>query len=84
MFTSWYHCLVGKIDGDYQFDDRKTALVLTLPIINQSNSKGVFEFPIQGTSADLFPIQVDFVAKTSYCDIKVMPKRKIERPHYFY
>jgi hypothetical protein len=33
------------------------------------------EFSIRGKSADFFPIQVDFVAETPFCDIKVKQKK---------
>jgi hypothetical protein len=63
--------VIGKIDGDYQFDSRKTSLIWSLPVIDQSNSEGSLEFSVRGKAADFFPIQVDFVAETSFCDIKV-------------
>ena len=63
--------VIGKIDGDYQFDSRKTSLVWTLSVIDQSNSEGALEFSVRGKSADFFPIQVDFISETAYCDIKV-------------
>jgi hypothetical protein len=31
---------------------------------------------VRGKSADFFPIQVDFVAETTFCDIKVMRNQK--------
>jgi len=64
--------VIGKIDGDYQFDSRKTTLIWSLPVIDQSNSEGSLEFSVKGKSADFFPIQVDFVAETPFCDIKVI------------
>ncbi len=63
--------VIGKIDGDYQFDNRKTTLIWSLPTIDQSNSEGSLEFAVRGKAADFFPIQVDFVAETTFCDIKV-------------
>lgn len=63
--------VIGKIDGDYQFDSRKTTLIWTLPVIDQSNSEGSLEFTMRGKSADFFPVQVDFNSETPFCDIKV-------------
>jgi coatomer subunit delta len=63
--------VIGRIDGDYQFDNRKTTLIWSLPVIDQSNSEGSLEFSMKGRSADFFPIHVDFVAETPFCDIKV-------------
>ena len=63
--------MIGKIDGDFQFDNRKATLIWSLPVIDQSNSEGSLEFTVKGKSADFFPIRVDFVAETPFCDIKV-------------
>ena len=63
--------MIGKIDGDYQFDSRKTTLIWTLPVIDQSNSEGSLEFTMRGKAGDFFPVQVDFNSETSFCDIKV-------------
>ena len=65
--------VIGKIDGDYQFDNRKTTLVWSLPVIDHSNSEGSLEFTMKGKSADFFPIRVDFVSETPFCDMKVKP-----------
>ncbi|CAF1604733.1 unnamed protein product [Rotaria magnacalcarata] len=70
--------VIGKIDGDYQFDSRKTSLVWTLPVIDQSNSEGALEFSVRGKSADFFPIQVDFISETAYCDIKVSDVKSVD------
>ncbi len=67
--------MIGKIDGDYQFDTRKTTLIWSLSVIDQSNSEGSLEFSMRGKSNDFFPIQVDFVAETPFCDIKVKSKK---------
>jgi coatomer subunit delta len=66
--------VIGKIDGDYQFDSRKTTLLWSLSVIDQSNSEGSLEFSVKGKAADFFPIRVDFVAETPFCDIKVSLK----------
>lgn len=65
--------VIDKIDGDYQFDSRKTTLIWTLPVIDQSNSEGSLEFSVRGKASDFFPIQVDFVSETPFCNIKVSP-----------
>ena len=66
--------VIGKIDGDYQFDNRKTKLIWTLPVIDQSNSEGSLEFTMRGKAADFFPIQIDFNSETPFCDIRVREK----------
>ncbi|CAF4149770.1 unnamed protein product [Rotaria sordida] len=70
--------VIGKFDGDYQFDNRKTTLIWTLPVVDQSNSEGTLEFTIRGKSVDFFPIQVDFIAETSYCDIKIADVKSVD------
>jgi hypothetical protein len=70
--------VIGKIDGDYQFDNRKTTLIWSLPVIDQSNPEGVLEFSMRGKAADFFPIQVDFVAETPFCDIKITDVKSVD------
>ena len=74
---------IGKIDGDYQFDSRKTVLNWSLPVIDQTNPEGSLEFSVRGKTTDFFPIQVDFVAETPFCDIKV-GRQQIEFEFYHY
>ncbi|CAF1198342.1 unnamed protein product [Adineta steineri] len=70
--------VIGKIDGDYQFDSRKTTLIWSLGVIDQSNSEGALEFSVRGKPADFFPIQVDFVAETPFCDIKIADVKTVD------
>ncbi|CAF4440152.1 unnamed protein product, partial [Adineta steineri] len=67
----------GKIDGDYHFDSRKTTLIWSLPVIDQSNSDGSIEFSVRGKAGDFFPIQVDFNSETPFCDIKITGVRSV-------
>ncbi|CAF0862192.1 unnamed protein product [Adineta ricciae] len=69
--------VIDKIDGDYQFDSRKTTLIWTLPVIDQSNSEGSLEFSVRGKASDFFPIQVDFVSETPFCNIKIAGVRSV-------
>ncbi|CAF0832203.1 unnamed protein product [Adineta steineri] len=69
--------VIGKIDGDYQFDSRKTTLIWSLPVIDQSNSDGSIEFSVRGKAGDFFPIQVDFNSETPFCDIKITGVRSV-------
>jgi len=70
--------VIGKIDGDYSFDNRKTYLLWKLPVIDKSNSDGSLEFSIRGKSADFFPIKVEFVSETSFFDIKIAGVRSVD------
>jgi len=71
--------VIGKIDGDYQFDNRKTTLIWSLPVIDQSNSEGSLEFSMRGKPKDFFPIQVDFIAETPFCDIKLADVKSVDK-----
>ncbi|CAF0850687.1 unnamed protein product [Didymodactylos carnosus] len=63
--------VIGRIDGDYSFDSRKTCLSWSLPVIDQSNSEGTLEFSVRGKTADFFPVKVEFVSETSFFNIKI-------------
>lgn len=63
--------VVGEIDGEYRHDSRKNILEWTLPVINSENKSGSLEFTIAGSPDDFFPVNVNFFAKKSYCDIQL-------------
>uniref|UniRef100_A0A0K8TP77 Coatomer subunit delta n=1 Tax=Tabanus bromius TaxID=304241 RepID=A0A0K8TP77_TABBR len=62
---------VGECDGTYKHDPRKHLLQWNLPVIDNSNKAGSLEFSVNAAiPEDFFPVQVSFVSKTSYADIK--------------
>lgn len=63
--------VVGEIDGEYHHDNRKNILEWTLPVINSENKSGSLEFSIAGSPDDFFPVNVNFFAKRTYCNIQV-------------
>lgn len=71
--------VIGKIDGDYQFDSRKTTLIWTLPVIDQSNAEGSLEFSVRGKANDFFPVQVDFISETPFCDIRIAGVKSVDK-----
>lgn len=62
--------VVGEIDGEYHHDNRKNILEWTLPVINSENKSGSLEFSIAGSPDDFFPVNVNFFAKRTYCNIQ--------------
>ncbi|XP_055374809.1 coatomer subunit delta [Condylostylus longicornis] len=65
------HPNVGECDGTYTFDSRKHNLQWNLPIIDASNKAGSLEFSCASSiPGDFFPLQVSFVSKTPYADLK--------------
>ncbi|CAF0782961.1 unnamed protein product, partial [Didymodactylos carnosus] len=70
--------VIGRIDGDYSFDNRKTCLLWSLPVIDQSNSEGTLEFSVRGKTADFFPVKVEFVSETPFFDIKIAGVKSVD------
>jgi len=65
------HPNVGECDGSYNFDARKHQLQWNLPIIDANNKAGSLEFSCASSiPSDFFPLQVSFVSKTPYADLK--------------
>ncbi|GAB0091040.1 Coatomer subunit delta [Sergentomyia squamirostris] len=62
---------IAECDGDYNHDSRKNILTWSLPIIDANNKAGSMEFSVPASiPGDFFPLQVAFVSKTPYADIK--------------
>ena len=63
--------VVTECDGDYHHDGRHNVLEWTLAVIDESSKTGSLEFTIAGHPNDFFPVNVKFISKKLYCDIKV-------------
>lgn len=63
--------IVNECDGDYNHDTRKNVLMWNLPIIDSSNKSGALEFSATALPGDFFPVQVNFVSKRSYANLKI-------------
>uniref|UniRef100_A0A1L8DVU7 Coatomer subunit delta n=1 Tax=Nyssomyia neivai TaxID=330878 RepID=A0A1L8DVU7_9DIPT len=64
---------IAECDGDYNHDSRKNTLTWSLPIIDVNNKAGSMEFSVPASiPGDFFPLQVAFVSKTPYADIKAL------------
>lgn len=63
---------VNQIDGDYQYDARKSIWVWKIDLLDQDNSSGSAEFVIPAADASaFFPIQVSFSAQKTLCNLKI-------------
>lgn len=63
--------VVNECEGEYRYDNRKNILEWRLPVIDSSNKSGSMELTVGGHTNDFFPVNVSFVSKKLYCDIKV-------------
>lgn len=64
--------MVKNCDGDFQYEKYKNCIIWRIPMIDQSNSTGSFEFTVTGHANEFFPVNVNFVSTKPYCDIQVM------------
>ena len=62
---------IGEMDGDYNYDARKSILEWRMPVIDASNSSGSLEFTISGVPDDFFPVNVSFYSTKTICDFQV-------------
>jgi len=63
--------VVSEVDGEYNYEHKRSILDWQLPVIDASNKNGSMEFSIAGHPDDFFPITVSFTSKTPYCKLKV-------------
>lgn len=64
--------VVGECDGEYNFDSRKSVLQWNLAVIDANNESGSMEFSIAGHPDDFFPVNVNFISKSSFCNLQVI------------
>lgn len=63
---------ITECEGDYQHDSRKHVLHWNLPIVDAANKAGAMEFSVPSSiPGDFFPLEVSFVSKTPYADLKI-------------
>ena len=64
---------INSIDnGDTAFDSRNSCLTWNMDLIDESNNTGALEFILPAAdSGAFFPIDVNFVAKKTFCDINI-------------
>lgn len=62
---------ITECDGEYNHDSRKHQLHWNLPVIDAANKQGSMEFSVPSSiPSDFFPVDVTFVSKTIYADLK--------------
>lgn len=60
------------MDGEWRYDSRRSALVWTITLIDDTNRNGSLEFVIGASDPDaLYPIEVEFSSNKVYCDVAV-------------
>ena len=63
---------VNQIDGDYQYDARKSVWIWKIDLLYQDNASGSAEFVIPASDpATFFPINVSFTAKKTMCNLNI-------------
>ncbi|KAL4439841.1 hypothetical protein ABPG75_002842 [Micractinium tetrahymenae] len=63
---------VNQIDGDWRYDMRKSCLVWSIELIDDTNRTGSAEFVVPAAAADnFFPIEVEFGAAKTICEVRV-------------
>lgn len=63
---------VNQIDGDYQYDARKSVWTWKIELLDQDNSSGSAEFVVPAADPSIFfPINVSFRAKKTLCNLNI-------------
>lgn len=63
---------VNQVDGDWRYDARRSSLVWTIDLIDDTNRNGSMEFVVPSTDADAFyPVEVQFTASTTFCEVEI-------------
>ena len=65
-------CVPPQIDGEWRYDSRRSALIWSIDLIDDTNRSGSMEFVVAATEADTFyPVEVNFSCNKTYCDVAV-------------
>ncbi|PSC69188.1 coatomer subunit delta-like [Micractinium conductrix] len=63
---------VNQIDGDWRYDMRRSCLVWSIEMIDDTNRTGSAEFVVPAAApASFFPIEVEFSATKTICEVQV-------------
>lgn len=66
-------------EGDYHYDKGKNRLQWNISIVDSSNPAGAMEFSCPSSiPGDFFPVEVSFVSKVPYADLKVLHVTKVD------
>lgn len=60
------------MDGDWRYDSRRSCLLWTIDLIDDTNRSGSLEFVVPAAEAEsFFPVEVSFSANRTLCDIEI-------------
>lgn len=63
---------LSQVDGDTHYDSRKSQLLWTIDLLDDSNRSGSLEFVVPAASAEtFFPVDVSFTSATTLCQLTV-------------
>ena len=64
-------CLHVQVDGDWQYDPRKSLMLWRIDLIDDSNKSGSMEFVVPVTRPEsFFPVNVSFQASKTLCQVR--------------
>ena len=70
---------VEQVDGAWEIDQRRGALLWKIMTVDKSNASGSLEFSVPGENENaFFPVTVSFVSATPYCDVKIASIQSVE------
>ncbi|GLI64081.1 hypothetical protein VaNZ11_007250 [Volvox africanus] len=63
---------VNQVDGEWRYDSRRSALIWTIELIDDTNRNGSLEFVTSAADAEAFyPVEVTFSSNRTFCDINI-------------
>lgn len=61
-----------QVDGDWNFNSRKSTLEWTIDLVDSSNRTGSMEFVVPHSDPDdFFPVDVTFTCSTLMCEVAI-------------
>lgn len=60
------------MDGEWRYDSRRSALIWSIELIDNTNRSGSLEFVTSAADAEVFyPVEVTFTSNKNFCDINI-------------
>ena len=61
-----------QVDGDWRYDARRSMLLCTIELIDNTNRSGSMEFVVPGADTEVFfPIEISFGAVKTLCEVEI-------------
>ncbi len=71
-----------QVDGDWQYDPRKSLMLWRIDLIDDSNKSGSMEFVVPVTRPEsFFPVNVSFQASRTLCQVRISLLQGLAVPH---